>query len=300
MLNSFLNLPQIPVSLLSKDNPVACPHIACQSGQLTSGGKSAMQTEDWYDYPEYYDRFFRSGMAEEFAFVKKAIERFCPSPPRRLLEPACGTGRLLIAFAGCGYECTGFDINKKALAYLRRKLRRRGMEANVLWGDMRDFRLNTAPFDAAFNAVGSFLHLTSEEDALAHLRCVQQHLRQGGIYVLAMHLLPRHGFTTDKDYETLVRGKTRLSAMIQTDAVDRRKRLETLNVTLRYSAPKSRKTIRSRVRLRTYTLQQLRRLLSKVPEFSLRETYDFSYDVNEPVPLNGSSEDIVLILQNTQ
>ena len=88
--------------------------------------------------------------------------------------------------------------------------------------------------------------------------------------------------------------------MIQTVAVDRRKRLETLDVTLHYSAPKSRKTIRSCVRLRTYSLRQLRSLLSKVPEFSLRGTYDFSYDVNEPVPMNGSSEDIVLILQNTQ
>ena len=88
--------------------------------------------------------------------------------------------------------------------------------------------------------------------------------------------------------------------MIQTVAVDRRKRLETLNVTLRYTAPNRKKTIRSRVRLRTYSLRQLRRLLSKVPEFSIRETYDFSYDVNEPVPLNGSSEDILLILQNTQ
>ena len=258
-----------------------------------------MQTEDWYDYPEYYDRFFRSGMAEEIMFIKQAIERFCPHTPRRILEPACGTGRLLIALADCGYECTGFDINKKALAYLRRKLRRRGIEANVLWGDMREFRLNVAPFDAAFSAVSSFLHLTSEGDALAHLRCVQQHLRQGGIYVLAMHLLPKEGITVDKDYETLVRGKTRLSAMIKTVAVDTRKRLETLNVTLRYSAPRSRKTIRSRVQLRTYTLRQLRRLLSKVPEFSIQETYDFSYDVNEPVPLNGCSEDIVLILQNT-
>ena len=274
--------------------------IVCQSGELPSGVKSVMRAEDWYDYPEYYDRFFRSGMSEEFAFIKQAIERFCLHPPRRILEPACGTGRLLIAFAECGYECTGFDINKKALAYLRRKLRRRGIEANVLWGDMREFRLNTAPFDAAFSAVGSFLHLMSEGDALAHLRCVHQHLRLGGIYVLAMHLLPRHGFTEDKDYETLVRGKTRLSAMIQTVAVDRKKRLETLNVTLHYSAPKSRKTIRSCVRLRTYSLRQLRILLSKVPEFSLRETYDFSYDVNEPVPMNRSSEDIILILQNNQ
>ncbi len=286
--------------LVKLGKPVTCPSIVCQSGQLPSGVKSAMQTENWYDYPEYYDRFFRSGMAEEFAFIKQAIERFCPHPPRRILEPGCGTGRLLISLAGCGYECTGFDINEKALAYLRRKLRRRGIEANVLLGDMREFRLNTAPFDAAFSAVSTFLHLTSERDALAHLRCVQQHLRQGGIYVLAMHLLPRHGITADKDYETLVRGKTRLSAMIRTVAVDRRKRLETLHVTLRCSAPQGRKTIRSRVQLRTYTLRQLRRLLSKVPEFSIRETYDFSYNVNEPVPLTESSEDIVLILQNTQ
>lgn len=258
-----------------------------------------MRTGNWYDYPEYYDGFFRSDMVEEAAFIKQAIHRFSPYPPRRrILELGCGTGRLLISLASYGYQCTGFDINEKALAYLHKKLRKHSIEANVLVADMKHFYLDTLPFDAAFSAVGTFLHLTSEADAINHLHCVQQHLRRGGIYVLAMHLLPKTGFVADRDCETFFYKGKKMSGIIKTIEVDRKKRLETLSVTLRYSGSKPKRIMSSCVQLRTYTLRQLQNLLSKIPNFSILETYDFSYDIDQPVPLNESSEDIILILQN--
>jgi len=261
--------------------------------------KNTMLTENWYDYPEYYDGFFRADMVEEAAFIKQVIHRFSPYPPqRRILEPGCGTGRLLISLAGHGYQCTGFDINKKALSYLQKKLIKHNVEVNVLVADMKHFYLDTLPFDAAFSAVGTFLHLMSEVDAINHLHCVQRHLRRGGIYVLAMHLLPKTGFVSDRDFETFFYKGEKLSGIIKTIEVDKKKRLETLSVTLRYSGSKSKKIMSSCVQLRTYTLGQLQSLLSKISDFSILETYDFSYDINQPVPLTESSEDIILILQN--
>ena len=90
----------------------------------------------------------------------------------------------------------------------------------------------------------------------------------------------------------------KMSGIIKTIEVDRKKRQETLSVTLRYSGSKSKRIMSSCVQLRTYTLRQLQNLLSKIPNFSILETYDFSYDIDQPVPLNESSEDIILILQN--
>ncbi len=263
--------------------------------------QNTMPTENWYDYPEYYDGFFRSDMVEEAEFIKQVIHRFSPYPPqRRILEPGCGTGRLLISLASYGYQCTGFDINEKALAYLQKKLTKHSIEVNVLVADMKNFYLDTLPFDAAFSAVGTFLHLMSEADAINHLHCVQRHLRQGGIYVLAMHLLPKNGFVADRDCETFVCKGKKMSGIIKTIEVDRKKRLETLSVTLRYAGPKPKKIMSSCVQLRTYTLRQLQNLLSKIPNFSILETYDFSYDINQPVLLSESSEDIILVLQNNE
>ena len=83
--------------------------------------------EDWYDYPQYYDIAFRSDTRLEADFIVAACRKYCPFPARRLLEPACGTGRLVAELAGRGYRLAGFDLNPSALGYVRRRLARRGL-----------------------------------------------------------------------------------------------------------------------------------------------------------------------------
>ena len=49
----------------------------------------------WYDYPQYYDLAFRSETPMEADFLEGAGRKYCVFPVRRMLEPACGTGRLV-------------------------------------------------------------------------------------------------------------------------------------------------------------------------------------------------------------
>lgn len=75
---------------------------------------------NWYNLPTYYDISFSHEMSEELAFLKVVFARYCKVPRPRLLEPACGTGRLITPLIRSGFNCTGFDLNEYALAYLKK------------------------------------------------------------------------------------------------------------------------------------------------------------------------------------
>ena len=77
---------------------------------------------NWYDLPGIYDLSFSHDMRDELQFLKSVFRQYCTASQPRLLEPACGTGRLLVPLARSGYSCTGFDINKDALHYLKKNL----------------------------------------------------------------------------------------------------------------------------------------------------------------------------------
>src|SRR6267378_3031465 len=142
-----------------------------------------------YDYPHYYDIAFQAYTRREADFIEAACRKYCPFDTRRFLEPACGTGRLIAGLAARGYQVTGFDLSQPALSYLRRRLARCRLHAEIFEAEMSDFRLGR-PVDAAYCTVNTFCHLLTEEAARDHLECIAESLRPGGIYILGLHLRP--------------------------------------------------------------------------------------------------------------
>ena len=140
-----------------------------------------------YDYPKYYDLIFGSDWAAEFKFLKAGFEMYAKRPIKRLFEPACGTGRLMIQFAKAGFEVAGNDLNGKAIDYCNERLVRHGYPATAFVGDMADFTVKKK-VDAAFNMINTFRHLPTEKLAEAHLHCVAESLNKGGLYFLGLHL----------------------------------------------------------------------------------------------------------------
>ncbi len=186
---------------------------------------------DWYDYPQYYDIAFGSETRLEADFIEAACRKYCPFPARRLLEPACGTGRLVAELAGRGYRVAGFDLNPAVLRYARCRLARRGLAARVFPADMAGFRLGR-PVDAAYCPVNTFRHLLTEQAARRHLECVAEGLRPGGIYVLGLHLLPPDAAEEDGERWTARRGQTQVTVTLRVIETDRRRRIEKLRVSL--------------------------------------------------------------------
>src|SRR5687767_11485684 len=96
---------------------------------------------DWYDYPEYYDLAFLEETKPEADFLVAAFRKYAKRPVKRVLEPGCGGGRLVVELASRGYEMVGFDTSEAALAYLRKQLARRKLKAEVYRDDMTKFRV---------------------------------------------------------------------------------------------------------------------------------------------------------------
>jgi SAM-dependent methyltransferase len=257
--------------------------------------KHAVQAS-WYDYPQYFDMAFRDQTRQEADFIEAACRKYGCGSVRRLLEPGCGTGRLVAELAARGYQVSGLDLSAASLAYLRRRLARRGLRAAVIRADMADFRLPRR-VDAAYSTANTFRHLLSEAAARRHLECVARCLRPGGIYVLGFHLLPPDAPEECTERWTARHGRTRLSVTLRVLKTERRRRLETLRVSLLVRGGRREFRLRDDFRFRMYTAGQFRRLLARVPCLELCDVYDFWYDIHQPLVLDDEISDTVFVLR---
>lgn len=250
-----------------------------------------------YDYPKYYDLLFGADWKAERDFLEACFEKHAARRVQRLFEPACGTGRLLYQFARAGYDVSGNDLNSKAVDYCNTRLARHGFPPSAVVGDMADFRLKRK-VDAAFNTINSFRHLPSEAAAEGHLRCIARALAKGGIYALGFHLTPtRKRHHPDREMWTARRGSLAVMSDMWSISVDRRRRRERVGFTFDVHTPSRQFRLEDELLFRTYTATQFNRLLARVPDLELVETYDFAYRTDEPIRVDGRTEDVVFVLR---
>jgi len=249
-----------------------------------------------YDYPKYYDLLFGSDWKAEFVFLRACFARHARRPVRRLFEPACGTGRLMVRFAAAGYEVSGNDLNAKAIEYCNARLARHGFPPSATLGDMANFRLRRK-VDAALNTINSFRHLPSERAAEDHLRCVAAALCTGGLYVLGFHLTPTRGRPCQQESWSARRGNLAVASRMWSMGVDRRRRQERVGMTMDIYTPRRQFRLADEMIFRTYTAGQFRRLLGRIDRLELVETYDFNYDADHPIRIDATTEDVVYVLR---
>jgi hypothetical protein len=175
-------------------------------------------------------------------------------------------------------------------------LKKHGLPETAFVGDMADFRL-PRKVDAAFNTVNSFRHLLSERQARSHLECMAAALRKGGVYVLGLCLTPTEVRPTDVETWSARRGHLQVNVRMQRIDADTRRRLERFELTYDVYTPTNTTRLNETVSFRSYTAAQLRRLLASVPQFELVAAYDFAYDVEMPLAIDGQTEDVVCVLE---
>ena len=134
-----------------------------------------------YSSPEIYEVAFGWDLARELDFYETCFRKHVTVPVRRLIEPCCGTGRMLEAFARRGYEAVGYDRSEEMAAFADARLRLLGGAAYA--GDMTTFRAPGA-FQAALNPVNSIGYLLEDAPFAAHLEGMGTMLVPGGIYVV--------------------------------------------------------------------------------------------------------------------
>lgn len=252
--------------------------------------------ESIYDFPVYYDLIFASDWVAEYRFLEAAFKKHVDGKTKRLLEPACGTGRLLYRMMKGGYQAAGLDLNPKAIEYCNARLRKHGMKETAWVADMCDFAVKK-PFDAAFNTINSFRHLTTEKLAVEHFRAMAQAIRPGGIYALGFHLTPLRGTPTDEECWSARRGNLLVNTRMWARDKDTKTRIERFNLRFDVYKPTGAFRIDDCLVLRSYTYKQFASMIKKVPEWTIETAYDFSYDIDEPIEIDGETEDVVYILK---
>ena len=135
-----------------------------------------------YSAPRLYEIAFDMNRKGEVDFLVHCFRRYARKPVRRVLDIACGTGPHLIRLAERGYAMSGLDLSAKNIEFLGERLAAKRLGADLIVGDMTDFRL-PRPVDAAICMQDSQGHLLTNAELLAHLRSVARALRSGGVYV---------------------------------------------------------------------------------------------------------------------
>jgi SAM-dependent methyltransferase len=128
------------------------------------------------------------GDTEDIAFFCDLAKRL---KPKRLLELACGSGRVTLPLAELGakqgFDVVGMELVPEMLATAQQK--RDGAPAatqkrlTLLEGDMRNWKADT-PFDLILTPCSSMCHLLTLEDQLAAWRQSYDNLMPGGRFVI--------------------------------------------------------------------------------------------------------------------
>jgi ubiquinone/menaquinone biosynthesis C-methylase UbiE len=103
----------------------------------------------------------------------------------KILELACGSGRVLLPLAQAGYELTGVDSSERMLELAREALDEAGvaMRCTLVQQDIVELNLGHK-FRMAFIALGSFAHITTRKAQQQALSAVRAHLGTGATFVV--------------------------------------------------------------------------------------------------------------------
>lgn len=103
----------------------------------------------------------------------------------KILELACGSGRVLLPLAEEGYELTGVDNSAKMLEIAQQRLQEKELAGHcqLITQDMRKLQLGQK-YRLAIIALGSFGHITTRKDQQSTLAAIRAHLSPGATLIL--------------------------------------------------------------------------------------------------------------------
>ena len=250
-----------------------------------------------YDRPEAYDIVFDIDTEAECDFLEAIHRRHGGSSGRRVLEPACGTGRLLRALTRRGWETTGFDHSEGMLGYARETIRSLAEPIHLEKARFDAFAFE-GRFDLAHCLISSIQHVKSEEEAAGHLRLMADHLESGGLYVLALHLVDRPELIVESETFHAERDGVSVTCVLggeEPDPVNRRQRIHArLHVE---KADGARQRHESSWWFRTWTLEQFMSLLAGEPRFELVALHDYGLDPDLHYELEDDLVDLIVVLR---
>ena len=153
----------------------------------SSSWTRASNRSDIYARPDLYDMEYEGASNEDAHFFARLLARV---RPRRVLELACGSGRVTFALAAAlsKAEIVGVDSSIEMLG--KAAAARDAAESSVrqrvsfVKGDMRDWPDSSDAFDAVVIACCSVSHLLTLDDRRRTWATAFRVLRPGGVFIL--------------------------------------------------------------------------------------------------------------------
>jgi SAM-dependent methyltransferase len=113
--------------------------------------------------------------------AERILEIVPLSPPARVLDLACGTGKLITELAWRGYRCAGIDQSEDRLGKARARAAAAGVDLHLVCGDIRSV-VPGGPFDLV-TCLYAMSCMQSDEDVLAVFEAVSRELAPEGRFV---------------------------------------------------------------------------------------------------------------------
>ncbi len=139
-----------------------------------------MQHIDYNSIAEIYDLYVTADYDVPF-FMSETKPVQGP-----VLELMAGTGRLSLPLIDAGVKLTCVDSSNAMLEVLSRKLRQRGLHADIICADVCRLSL-PAQFDLAILPFQAFMEIIGEENQRAALAAVFECLAPGGRFICTLH-----------------------------------------------------------------------------------------------------------------
>ncbi len=133
---------------------------------------------------EVYDR--DKPVGHSFGDVEFYLERLS-SVEGKILEPASGTGRILIPLLEKGKDVEGFDSSSEMLDICRENCKKRNMSPKLYEAKMENFSLETE-YEAIIVPTGTFLLIHERQASIQALKNFHRHLCHGGKLILDLIL----------------------------------------------------------------------------------------------------------------
>ncbi len=137
--------------------------------------ENAKSFEEW---AKVYDMIY-GNFKEDLDFYKREARK----AKGKVLEIACGTGRIYLELLKDGIDAYGIDISENMLKVLKEKAKKLGLNPKVKKADMRNFRFNTK-FSLIIIPFRSFLHNLTFNDQIKTLENCRKHLKSDGRLIL--------------------------------------------------------------------------------------------------------------------
>lgn len=114
--------------------------------------------------------------------------RHLPAANRNLLELACGTGALAVAFAKAGFSVTGLDLSEEMLMLAQNRALAENAEIQLIAGDMLDLT-DIGTYQAVTCFSDSLCYMKNQEQVLQVFQGVFDLLEDEGVFIFDVHSL---------------------------------------------------------------------------------------------------------------